>query len=333
MSNIRKISSFVIFVCLFTSAIFAEEKQSGFGFSITPSFGMLYGQANEIVYKDSESNDYLSELQWNITPLFYAGWAADFGPVDNFSKHGFVGTLSFKLGISQITGIMEDMDWDDITYWWVNSGDLTNYSRHDNFSERAILADLSLGYSFSLYNFIALGMNLDFSYMHYYWIARDGYTQYIDINTIGQTWTDGIPKTYVRGSVIEYEQNWFILSPGIFVKFRLGRFLSINGNFFYSPLIYCADKDEHLPTPSRTYLDYLYFGQYIKGSGGITISPMNNLDLAIFISYSSITDSRGDTHSRKEPSINFKIINGIAGAGYSAFEFEFLVRLRFSGLS
>jgi outer membrane protease len=330
MSNIGKITAFVIFICLFLLPIFAEETNPGFEFSIVPSFGMLYGQAKEIVYRDSVSSDFFSELQWNMNPLFYAGLAADFGLVNNFAKHGFVGNLSFKMGIPQRTGIMEDWDWDNIKYWWVDMGDLTNYSRHDNFSERAITADLSLGYSFPLQNYFALGINLDFLYMHFYWIAKDGYYQYLNP---GQTWADVIPKLPIDGipgvpedrKVLTYTQNWFILSPGVFFKFRLGSYFSLNGNFNYSPLIYCVDRDDHLVPPSRTYFDYLYNGQYLKGSGGITFSPFDYLDLTLFLSYSSITDSRGNIYQ------NSGKYENQAGAGYSAFDIGLSARFRFFG--
>jgi outer membrane protease len=320
MSNIGKIVSFVIFICLFPPLAFAEEKQPGFGLFVTPSFGMLYGQAKEIVYKSPVRDDFLSELRWDIMPLFYAGLAADFGPVDNYAKHGFIGSLSFNMGIPQKTGIMVDRDWEEKS--WLSDGTLTNYSRHDNFSERAIFADLSLGYSFPLINFIALAINLDFSFMHYYWIAKDGYYQYLDSM---QTWDDEIPKVPVKGNVIEYEQNWVIFSPGVFVKFRLGPFISLNGNFNYSPLIYCTDKDNHL-LRNTIFQDFLFYGQYFKGGGGITFSPMNNLDINIFLSYSSITDSRGDSYFSSLDHEN------IAGVGYSAFEFGLSARLRLSYL-
>jgi len=324
MSNIGKITFFVIFIAVFLPHVFAQEKQSGFGLSITPLFGMINGQVNEIVYRNSYSDLLESELQWNMKPLFYTGLAADFAPVDNFARHGFVGNLSFKFGFPQRTGIMEDRDWQ-----YENPGTLTNYSRHDNFSERAIMADISLGYSFPLVNFIALGINLDFSYMHFYWIARDGYYQYIDSDSNGnilpgQTWTDAIPKVYLNGRVCEYTQNWLLFSPGFFLKARLGSLFSLNSNFNYSPFIYCVDRDDHLLI-NKTFLDYLYYGQYLKGSGGITFSPMNNLDLTLFLSYSSITDSRGDAYiySVKYP--------GIAGVGYSVFEVGLSARMRLFG--
>jgi len=320
MPSIRKISSLVIFICLFQSAVFAEEKQSGFELFVTPTFGMLYGQAKEIVFKDSVSLNFLSELQWDIMPLFYAGLDADIELVNNYSRHGFTGTFSLKMGIPQKTGVMVDRDWEE--KHWLSNDTLTNYSRHNNFSERAILADLSLGYSFPLYNFIALGINAGFTYMHYYWIAKDGYYQYL--NT-GQTWDDDIPKVPMYGKVIEYEQNWFVLSPGVFARFRLGSYFSLNGNFKYSPLIYCADKDNHL-LRGTIFQDYLFYGHYLKGGGGITFSPMSNMDIVLFLSYSSITDSRGDSYFY---SINH---SGIAGGGYSAFEFGLSARLRLFGL-
>jgi len=324
MSNIGKITPFVIFIAVFLTPVFAEEKQSGFGFSVIPFIGMINGQMNEIVYRNSYSDTLQSELQWDLAALFYAGLAVDFAPVNNFSRHGFIGNLSFKLGIPQRTGIMEDRDWQ-----YETPGALTNYSRHDNFSERIIMADLSLGYSFPLVNFIALGINLDFSYMYFYWIASDGYYQYLESDSSGnilpgQTWTDAIPKVKLKGRVLEYTQNWLIFSPGLFLKARLGGLFTLNVNLNYSPFVYCADRDEHLLI-NRTFLDYLYYGQYFKGSGGITFSPMNNFDLTLFLSYSSITDSRGDTYisSVKYP--------GIAGVGYSAFEVGLSARMRLLG--
>jgi outer membrane protease len=239
--------------------------------------------------------------------------AADFGPVNNFDKRGFIGNLSFKMGIPQRTGIMEDRDWEN-----ENPSTLTSCSRHDNFTEREIMADLSFGYSFPLLNFIAMGINLDFSFMHFFWIAKDGYYQKL---LSDQTWTDKIP---MEGKQIEYSQNWFILSPGVFIKLRLGRFFSLNGNFNYSPLIYCADRDEHL-LRGITFLDYLYYGHYLKGGGGITFSPMNNLDLNLFLFYSSIIDSRGDSYMNSVKNI------GIAGGGYTAFEIGLSARLRLFG--
>jgi len=315
MSNIGKITLFVIFIAVFQPSVFAEEDQPGFGFSVAPTFGMLYGQAEEIVYKNSQSEKYESQLLWDMKPLFYVGLAADFAPLNIFAKHGFVGNLSFKMGIPQKTGIMEDTDWED-----PNSGDFTGKSLSDNFSEKIILAELSLGYSFPLLNFMSLGIDLDFSYMHFSWSGRNGSGQYLR-NGI---W---IIVDFTNEEVINYTQNWLILSPGVFLKLRLGRLFSLGGNFYYSPLIYSANRDDHLYKTHNVFQDTLYYdGQYMRGGGGITFSPMNNFDLTLSLSYISITGSRGDTL------INYyNKYDGIAGGGYSFFDAALSARWRILG--
>jgi hypothetical protein len=52
---------------------------------------------------------------------------------------------------------------------------------------------------------------------------------------------------------------------------------------------------------------------------------MNNLELTLFLSYSSITGSRGDTY------IYSLKYSGIAGGGYSAFDIGLSARMRFFG--
>ena len=324
MSTIKKITLFVILIILFRLPVFAQNKQPGYGFSVAPSFGAISGQAIEIVYK-AYSDKLMSKLLWDLKPLFYAGLAADFGPVDDFSKHGFVGNLSFKMGIPQRTGTMEDMDW----MYSYSDTLLTNYSRHNNFSERSILADVSLGWSFHISDFIAFGPDINFSYMHYYWIAKDGYYQYVDGDKNGpfpgQVWTDSIPKVPFSGPVCEYTQDWYVFSPGVFVKFRLSRFFILNGSFNYSPLIFGEDTDKHLGL-GDIYNDDFSYGHYFKGGGGITFSPMSNLDITLSLLYSYITDSKGDIYknSVKHPS-------QAAGGGYDALDIGLSVRLRLSG--
>jgi outer membrane protease len=325
MTNIGKITLFVIFICLFLSSVRAEEKLSGYGFSVVPVIGMLNGQADEIVYESPRTDHYISELKWDLKPVFYAGLAADFGRNDIFAKHGFAGSLSFKFGFPQNAGNMVDRDW-----LYEDSNALTNYSRHDNYLNKAILADLSLGYSFPFFNFIALGICLDFSYMHFSWTASDGYYQYLDSDKNGnilpgQTWNNDIPKKYLEGKVLNYSQDWYIFSPGVFIKVRVSRLFSLEGNFNYSPFIRCDDRDDHLLT-NKTYFDNLYDGHFFRGGGSITFSPINNdLNFSLFLSYCSITGSRGDTYlySVKYP--------GIAGGGYSAFDIGLSARIRLYG--
>ena len=321
MASIRKIALLVIITALSEAPAFSEGKTGIYAFSVSPLLGILYGQSEEIVYKSSDKDTYLSELLWDIKPLFYAGLALNFGPRDPFTHSGFFADGSLKVGLPIKTGIMEDRDWIN------DDNNLTNYSRHDVFSRGTFLADLSGGYSWRLNYFLSLSGYAELSYMRHAWSAQDGYYQYLETdkfgNTIpGQTWTDQIPKKPFSGEVIRYVQNWFIVSPGFLLKGRLNHLFSIEGSFNYSPLIYCADRDEHLLTKA-VFDDYLYFGHFFDGGGKLTFAPKNNMAFSLAVSYRYITGSRGDV---KTSIFSYK---GIAGGGYSsldaglAFEYTF----------
>ena len=106
MSIIKKIGILVIlFFILFSSPAEAETPSPGrYSFSLSPLFGMLHGQAREIVYRDRSSNQYLSELLWDLKPLIYVGLAADFGPRDPFENHGFIAAASIRFGLPLRSG-------------------------------------------------------------------------------------------------------------------------------------------------------------------------------------------------------------------------------------
>ena len=331
----RTIGKFVILVTMaiiilfITAPLEAQSKGSGsegagstaYAFSVAPLFGLLYGQAEEIVYKHPEKNDYMSELLWDLKPIWYIGLSAFFGPRNAFAKSGFIVNGSFKIGLSSLSGIMEDRDWE-----FENNG-LTKYSRHDANSLNSLLIDLSTGFSFKITSFLSLAAVVEFSYMNYSWSAIDGYYQYLETNSLGnikpgQVWTDEIRKVYLEGEVMRYEQNWYILSPGLLLKLKMGPYLSLEGFFNYSPLIYCADRDDHLLTDT-VFFDYNYFGHYLNGGGRFTVSPKRYVDFSISYSYRYITGSRGDMET------SLSSFDGIAGSGYTAMDIGLMVKFNF----
>ena len=325
MTTIKLICVFVSAVFLVPNPVYAGDSDGSntrtYSFSVSPVISVLYGQSEEIVYKNKNTSLYESELLWDIKPLLYAGLGADIGPVDIFRNHGFISSAFFRYGLPLRTGSMEDWDWLDR-----NQYHRTHFSKHDIYSESAILADLSAGFSFRLTGFLAIGVIGEFSFMHFYWSARNGFVQYPEYSPSGDysAWDSDIPKTYLNGEVITYAQNWFILSPGLSLKARLSRYFSIEGIFNYSPLIYCEDKDNHI-VGQTVFLDYLYFGHYLKGGGGFIFSPRHNMDLCLSLSYVSITGARGDTYMNRVKHA------GIAGAGYSAFDLGLAVKFSFNG--
>ena len=314
MLIIKKIGILVILNVL---VLFHANAEAGTSrFTISPTVGFLYGKADEIAYKYPDRDLYLSELLWDYKPLFYAGLNADYGYRDPFRHNTFAASVSFKFGFPFRTGIMENRDWMNFSH-----NDATHYSRHDAYSLGAIFADITAGYSWLLNNSFALMAYGDFSYKRLSWSARDGYIQYPSSGSFS-SWEDNIPKQDIKGEVIRYTQNWFILAPGLSLKWKPNHHFSIMGSFDYSPLIYCYAVDEHLVEPARTYFDYLYFGHYLKGGAELTYSPGNNFDFSLKLSYSHISGTRGDSQvgATRSP-------QG-AGAGFSAFDLGLAVKMR-----
>jgi len=323
MISIRKISFLVIIAALSLTPAFSEGKARVYGFSVSPLLGFMYGHSEEIVYKYPGNDIYLSELLWDIKPLFYAGLAINFGPRDPFANSGFFTDASLKAGLPIKTGIMEDRDWQ-----YTDNNNLTNYSLHDAVSHGSFLTDISAGFTWHISRFFALGACVEFSYMYHSWSAFDGYRQYLDSNAgiiiPGQTWNDQIPKIKFEGEVIKYAQNWFIVSPGLSLKGKLSRFFSLEGSFNYSPLIYCADRDDHL---KRTYevdgvqkhtvfTEYIKFGNFFDGRGKLCFSPKSNIAISLSFGYRYITGSRGDAYINGVKDI----WNDTAGVGYSTID-------------
>ena len=311
-----------------------ETTGTRYGFSVSPRIGMLYGHAEEIVYKTSGKDHYMSELLWDLKPLFYIGLDAEFGPRNRYAHSGFIaaGSLKSQLGIHGIppkTGINENRDWK-----YPDNQNLTNYSRHDAYSQRAILADISIGYSWRLTNSLAVKAYGIFSYMHFSWIAKDGYYQYLESDEFGnifpldQIWDKNMPKTAMSGPANEYFQNWFIVSPGISLTWKFSRQFSLEGNFSYSPLIYCFARDDHI-LRNTVFYDYLSFGHFINGGGSLIYSPTGNLDISLSFSYRHISGSRGDTRI-KEGSHTWDIYD-TAGAAFSAVDISLTAKIRVIG--
>ena len=302
MLIIKKIGILVILNALVLINANAEARTNIF--TISPAIGFIYGHAEEIVYKYPDMNLYYSELLWDLKPLFYAGFEADYGPREPFRQNNFVASISFKYGFPLRTGTMENRDWLAPSH-----NDLTHYSWHDAYSRGAFLLDVSIGHSWSFSNSLALTACGEFSYKRLSWSGKDGQIQLP-------------PTSYIpEGEVIRYTQNWFILAPGLSLNWKPALLFSIKGNLNYSPLIYCYARDDHW-TNNLTFLDHLFLGHYFKGGGEFVFTPAKNLDFLLDISYTLMTGTRGHTYQ------NGVRIEKDAGAGYSAFDLGLAVKIQ-----
>ncbi|MDR2471474.1 MAG: omptin family outer membrane protease, partial [Treponema sp.] len=141
--------SILRFVCFVSLAFAAVPPASGqirifgqdYGFSLSAGPGIMYGTSYEIVYRQSGSDDYLSELRWDIKPLYYLGLELELAPARPLERWGFFAALGARAALPMKTGTMEDRDWIH------PSGDLNLFSSHDNYTTAAVMANIEAGFS------------------------------------------------------------------------------------------------------------------------------------------------------------------------------------------
>jgi outer membrane protease len=294
-----------------------------FGFSL----GLLSGVSEEIIYRNSSNNDYLSQLVWQLNPLFYAGVDAVYnwrGPANSenlFGKifSGFFVNASFKYGLPGYTGSMEDKDWWTIPNW------LTHYSLHANKTETAILTGFNIGKSFKLYNEFRLGAFLSYNIMYYSFTARGG--TYLYPLEWGEHFYD--PSSDV---VVTYRQFWQILSPGVSFYGVFNRFFNIEIFAKVSPLVTASSIDEHLwrEPPFQIVNDPMYYGLYIEPGLVFTFTPpVSKFLLSFSMNYRSIGGTRGNSRYRYPDRSG--VYGNVGGADYTAFDIGITARIGIGG--
>ncbi|MDR1302379.1 MAG: omptin family outer membrane protease [Treponema sp.] len=329
-----------VFICLVsTFVLFASpriqgdtslkpETRSAYTFSVAALAGFLYGQGEEIVYIN-DTDTYLSQLLWDMKPLFYAGSSLDFSPVNPLEGLGFFTHLSLKFGIPGKTGTMEDRD-------WLNkenglNDNLTNFSSHDNYTQGAFLLDSSIGISLPLASWFLLKGYVDFSYMYFSWASQDGFTQYAarDSSTGGYApWEDTLPKTAYYGPAINYQQRWVIFTPGLAVHIPFLYGLSLGAYLHISPFIHCVAVDDHIRRGIQ-FRDDTSGGLLFESQGAITFAPNPRLELSLSLGYRSIQGLQGPTTSRNTGTTSGLVSqSGTGGAGYAVLDTGLSIKIR-----
>jgi len=312
-----------LFVLLLILAGFSVNAQNGHLFSVGFSAGLLSGTSEEIVYRSSSANSYLSQLVWQLSPLVYAGidigysWQGPANPESVFGKifSGFFVDASFKYGFPGDTGSMEDRDWIRQPTWAVS-----HYSLHNNRTETAMLAGLDLGKSFTIFNEFRLSVFLSYNLMYYSFSARGGTFLYPELDG-GHFYDSG------SDNVVIYKQFWQILSPGITFYGGFNRYFDIELFFKASPLIKASSFDEHLSRDLQIINDPMYFGLYIEPGLVFTFKPpVSRFMLSISLNYKNISGTRGD--SRYRYPANSNVYSRIGGAEYSAFDIGITAKIK-----
>lgn len=313
-----------MFFCSLPVPLMAEKAYS---FSVSHSFGILYGHSEELVYKYAGKDTRYSELKWDLKPLFYLGAALDFGRTNPWERWGFFARGSVKYGLPLKTGIMVDRDWLD-----TDADYLTNYSRHDAYSLSALLSDASLGFSFPFLEVLVLKTGARFSHMYFSWAGQDGFTQYAAGNGWNyDPWNSELPKTPFSGTGIIYSQHWFIFSPVLALGVRLGPRFSLDFYTSVTSFIFCAAVDDHpfakVPFQAR---DYLPWGLFLEEGIGFAFAPAEKIEIRLDWSFRYINGPRGETYQRAtgEGDSFFFLSNGEAGAAFYALDAGISAKIR-----
>jgi outer membrane protease len=257
---------------------------------------MFYGQSEELVYQTSDEDTYLSQLLWDIKPVWYYGSALSYGLEDPLQKIALFAEAAFRSGIPAGTGIMEDRDWMAPDY------QLSHFSTHTNFTRGALLADIGLGLTIPMRSRMWIKAGLWLSYMWFSWDSQNGYLQHATENFDGvyEVWNENIPKVYLFGPAISYIQNWLLFSPGFSLQFPLGRISCLGFSLHWSPFVLAKAQDIHHSKPDVEYLDYLSSGaMFFEPRSELTFSPHKNLSLSWYIAYRYISSVRGISKNRK----------------------------------
>ena len=323
MNNITVCTVFVIL--FFTQSVSARENVPGnYAFSLNPCFGMVYGHSEELVYPSDTKAALLSELLWNIKPVFYYGLQLDFSRTRPTEQRGFFSNLSIKFGIPRSSGNMEDRDWQSI-----ENDALTNYSIHDNFTREMFLFNMSAGYAFPVQQIMLLKIYVSVSYMNFRFSGSDGYLIYAREKGDGLYYPiyDNPIRDIFNGKVINYTQEWLTAAPGVSFGYYFFENFFAELSFQISPMVFCTDLDEHLhPSNKFQYKDYMRGGLFIEPGAALFLTCNERIALSLEFSWRYIGRTKGNTYQRPYKSGEYEQI-GTAGAGLSIFDTGLFLRI------
>ena len=298
-----------------------EESERKYGFSFETQFGFVHGQSLEFVYPTYSKGELLSELRWDMKPVFYYGAEVSFGLADIMSRVGFFSSVSYKIGVPADSGIMEDRDWDSD-----ENADLTHFSSHTNKTRDFYQLDAAVGVSFPVKSYFYIMPFISGSWMHFSFTGRDGYGIYARKRSynshIYYPIDDKPDERSYSGEVIRYKQDWFLIAAGFSIGTKLLSPFSFELSFQISPLTYCASVDEHLPI--TTYLDFTYLGLFLEPRGSFSFT-MERIEFSLDFAYRYIGRTRGKSYYSKDDDRTWP---NDAGAGLSFIDTRLLVKLR-----
>ncbi|MDR0400221.1 MAG: omptin family outer membrane protease [Treponema sp.] len=326
----KSITFFSFFVCLAFRFSLPAEDLFPYTFSIAPQFGIFYGRGEEQVFKGEESNGLLSQLLWDLKPLYYGGVKTEFARKNPMGGFGFFGSLSLKFGFPAESGSMEDRDWQDA------AGKLTNYSRHDAFTNGSVILDLAAGPSIPIGANFALRPSLGISYTRFSWVAQNGYIRYGEKeNGDYQPLKDFDLPQPISGTVVSYSQDWTYMPIGLSLWIRPDRVFSGALWFYGGPVLKFVGRDDHHflnNTNARgQYWDEIIGGYSLEPGGEFRFSPVERVSLRLTCSWLRIAaNPRGKYFARYTGAGNkeWNLQGNFSGGGFQTLDLGMRFEIR-----
>ncbi|HKL86267.1 MAG TPA: omptin family outer membrane protease [Treponemataceae bacterium] len=276
-------------------------------FSLSPFTEIVYGESFEYVYT---SDKILSELVWDMKPLYFLGLEAGLE-----WKKGLSLNVEASFGLPMVTGLMEDSDWFNL-FQDIDTGK-THFSRHAAKLEYATVLSCSAGWIFSTKDkntgVVTFTPSIGYKYFSWKWNAVDGYIQHNSaIGGIYTEWEESQTKVHAYGVGISYQQQFYIPTIGVSSSFSPNNKIKTELGITFSPLVYSYNIDHHFyPTSGHDYRestmwteyhDILTDGIFFEPSIAVTWSVSNKVCLFFNARKTLISSLRGTTGEIKSGS-------------------------------
>lgn len=169
----------------------------------------------------------LSKLYWNSPVNIF------FNFKENIEISNFITNIQFNFLIPNKNGNISDYD-------YYSLGQISQYSKHTNYTDNDFSFYIDFGYLIDFSNFIIIPLICG----KYQFRKNSAWNGYLQVPESGVSWTGEENKQNVTGNVISYEQEIFIPFFSIQTKYILNDFF-ISGTLKYSPYFFANCIDCH----------------------------------------------------------------------------------------
>ena len=192
--------------------------------------------------------------------------------------------------LASAAGIMEDYD-----YLLENSDALSNYSKHDLYTDRHFNIMLKIGYSFFINNF-EIEPVVGFSYYTRKWSAIDGFLQYPEDDN--EPWTESVPQFNLSGTGISYEQLLRFPFFGLHCTYNIKDIFKVSLKALYYPYIWVEALDSHF-IRLKQYYDTMEggMGANVEISFIYYFNKLKKIGILASFNYEGLYTIRGTTSS------------------------------------